>query len=289
MTNLLRWLRALRWPEELGTFTFSELGLDFEESSERTLPAGYQQGSLHRESHMTRCGALIPPGGRAVCGLNWRPYLTFRQKMIRHICTLTQSCEATWIARSHTRPAAQRPYVYRARKTPEQVEEARLQRALTGSLNTSLMPAADTQRRLQQTLCQRPFSGHRGRQSPAGPIHHSHKQVARSHTLRGRTAKGNGHMGTSHTPATCRRLHSTAETCCSMLHHTPGHVARLPMLQRCAQHNLPPCPRCMVTRRGVRHCCGSGHHKVITPRRLDTRACPTDNQGPPPKKRRAIS
>ena len=39
MTNLLRWLRALRWPDERGTITFLELALDFEEISERTLPA----------------------------------------------------------------------------------------------------------------------------------------------------------------------------------------------------------------------------------------------------------
>ena len=64
--------------------------------------------------------------------------------MIQHVRALKRYCEATWITRLHTGPAAQEPYVYRARKTPEEVGEARLQRALTSSLNTGLMPAADT-------------------------------------------------------------------------------------------------------------------------------------------------
>ena len=64
--------------------------------------------------------------------------------MIQHIHMLTHNFEGTWIMRSHTRPAAQRPCVYGARKTPQEVEEARLRRAPTGSLNTGLMPAADT-------------------------------------------------------------------------------------------------------------------------------------------------
>ena len=68
-------------------------------------------GSLHLVAHMTRCGALIPLGGLAICGLNRTPYFTCRQKMIERIHTLTQYREATWITRSHTRPAVQRPYV----------------------------------------------------------------------------------------------------------------------------------------------------------------------------------
>ena len=99
------------------------------------------KGSLHPAAHMMRCGALIPLGGLAVCGVSRRPYCTCREQMIQHIRRLTQYCEATWITHSQTRPAVQRPYVYRARKTPEDVEEARLQRALTGSLNTGLMLA----------------------------------------------------------------------------------------------------------------------------------------------------
>ena len=150
-----RWLKALRWLDEPGTVTYLELVVDFEEFPERTLLAAPQvqfrghtlslqerarvlrlvlthlqklvkKVSLHPVAHMTRCGALIPLGGPAVCGLNRRPYFTCRQKMIPHIRTLTQYYEATWITCSHTRPAVQRPYVYRARKTREEVEEARL-------------------------------------------------------------------------------------------------------------------------------------------------------------------
>ena len=59
-------------------------------------------GSLHPAAHMTRCGALIPLGGLTVCGLNTRRYFTCRHKMIGHIHTLAQYCEAAWITRSHT-------------------------------------------------------------------------------------------------------------------------------------------------------------------------------------------
>ena len=254
-----------------------------------------KKGSLHPAPHTTRCGALIPLGGLAVCGLNRRPYFTCRQKMIQHICTLTQYCEATWITRSHTRLAEQRPYVCRARKTPKEVEEARLQRTLTGSLGTCLMPAVDT-----HTVAKGGTSGTfakdlflvmgdgkvprapyttvtRGQQAPA------HCAVA--------PPQGTGTCAQHTRPPylTCRRFHRTTEPCCSMGHHTPGYVVHLPMLQRCSQHNLPPCPRCMVTKQGICHCCGKGHHKVITPQKPAARARPAENQGPPPKKRRANS
>ena len=49
-----------------------------------------KMGSLHPAAHMTRCGALTPLGGPAVCGLNRRPYFTCRQKMIGNIRALTQ-------------------------------------------------------------------------------------------------------------------------------------------------------------------------------------------------------
>jgi hypothetical protein len=41
--------------------------------------------------------------------------------------------------------------------------------------------------------------------------------------------------------------------------------SQVPPLSPCALLNLPPCPRCVTTRRGVRHCCGREHHKVVTP------------------------
>ena len=109
--------------------------------------------------------------------------------MIQHIRTLTQYCEATWITHSHTRPVVQRPYVYRARKTLEEVEEARLQWALTGSLNTDLMPATDT-----HTMA------NGARESPTGPVHHHQTQSAGPCTLCARTIARNRHLCTAHTP-----------------------------------------------------------------------------------------
>ena len=243
---------------------------------------------------MTSYGALIPLGGPAVCGLN-RPYFTCRQRMIQHVRTFTQYCEATWITRSHTRPAAQRPYAYRARKTPEEVEEARLQRALTSSLNTSLMPAADT-----HTMAKGGSSGTFAKDlfllMVGGKVLHApyttitrREQAPPYCTIALPQGTGTCAQHTRPPCLTCRRFHGTAEECCSMGHHTPGYVTRLPMLQRCSQHNLVPCPRCMVTGRGVRQCCGMGHHKVTTPQKPVARACPTENHGPPPKKRHANS
>ena len=57
----------------------------------------------------------------------------------------------------------------------------------------------------------------------------------------------------------------SAEECCKLGHHAASHVARRPQLQLCPLHNLPPCPRCTLKHRGVRHCCDRGHHKVCTP------------------------
>ena len=48
-------------------------------------------------------------------------------------------------------------------------------------------------------------------------------------------------------------------------HHADEHVARRAQLQLCPLHNLPPCPKCTLKQRGVRHCCQRGHHKVCTP------------------------
>ena len=48
-------------------------------------------------------------------------------------------------------------------------------------------------------------------------------------------------------------------------HHADDHIARRPQLQLCPLHGLPPCPRCTLKQRGVRHCCQRGHHKVCTP------------------------
>ena len=145
-----------------------------------------------------------------------------------------------------------------ARKTPEEVEEAHLQRTLTGSLNTGLMPAADA-----HTMAKGGSSGTFAKdlflvmgdgkvpQAPYTTV--KRKLQAPAHSALA-PSRGTGTCAQhTHPPClTCCRFHKTAETCCSMEHHTPGYVAQLPMPQRCSQHNLPPCPRCMVTKRGVR-------------------------------------
>ena len=64
--------------------------------------------------------------------------------MIKHIAWLSQYCEATWTQHTHARAPVPRPYTYRARRTPAEVEEARIQRALTGSLNTGIIPRPRT-------------------------------------------------------------------------------------------------------------------------------------------------
>ena len=45
----------------------------------------------------------------------------------------------------------------------------------------------------------------------------------------------------------------------------PGYVDHRPLSKVCQAHGLPPCPRCSLMQRGVRHCCQRGHHKVNTP------------------------
>ena len=62
--------------------------------------------------------------------------------MHKHIQHLASYCESIWTLRTHTRTNAHRPYEYRRRKTEQEAKEARLQRALTGSLNTGLMPSS---------------------------------------------------------------------------------------------------------------------------------------------------
>ena len=169
--DLLRWLRALQWADETGTVTFIELPLDFEEFTERTLPAAPQakfrghtlplqerarvlklapctlqrlvkSGTLHPAKVITRSVALVPMGGPALAGLNRRPYFACRSAMISHMEQLACCCESTWTLRMHARMQAQRPCVYRVRRAAEEVEEPHLQRALAGSLNTGLMPSS---------------------------------------------------------------------------------------------------------------------------------------------------
>ena len=151
--------------------SFIEPALDFEEYAARTLPAAPQakfrghtqppqervrvlrlalctlqrlvkSGSLHTAKVITRATLLVPLGGPPVAGLNRRPYVACRDAMHKHIQFLASYCESTWTLCTHTRTKAHRPYEYRRRKMEQQVEEARLQHALTGSLNTGLMPSS---------------------------------------------------------------------------------------------------------------------------------------------------
>ena len=157
----------MQWADETGTVTFIEPALDFEEFAKRTLPAAPQakfrghtlplqerarvlklavcalqwlvkSGTLHPAKVITRSAALVPMGGRALAELNTRPYFAYRSAMISHMEQLARCCESTWTLRTRARTHALRPYVYRVRRAAKEVEEARLQRALAGNLNTGL-------------------------------------------------------------------------------------------------------------------------------------------------------
>ena len=171
LVGLLAWLRALQWTEDADIVSFIELALDFEEHTARTLPAAAQAkfqgqtlplqerarvlrlalcnlrkrvklGSLHRAKLITRAMSLVPLGGLPVAGLDRRPYFACRDAMHKHVQLLASYSESTWTLRTHTRANAHRQYEYRRRKTEQEVEEARLQRALIGSPNTRLMPSS---------------------------------------------------------------------------------------------------------------------------------------------------
>ena len=227
--------------------------------------------SLHPATHMTRCRALIPLGGPAACGLNRRPYFTCRQKMMQHIRTLTQYCWATWITRSHTRPAAQQPYVCKSTQNP--IGGARGSLAVRPHQQSKQKPHASGghthhgERRLQRYLCQRPFSSHGGRKSPAGRTHHNHTQTAGFRTLRDRTIAGNRHLCTTHTHTMSQLPHIPQNSRNMLLHGAPH--ARIRGMLTHAPAVLPTQPAALPEvhgHRGVRQCCGRGHHKVITPR-----------------------
>ena len=170
LADLLSWTRLLVWADEPSTVTFIELALDFEESSQRTLPTAPQakyrgtalplqerarvlglalctmqklvtRGNLHLAKVITRANSLVL-GGPQQSGLNRRPYFVSRQAMIGHIAKLSQYCEETWALRAHSRQNKARMSVYRHRRSLAEVEEARIQRALVGALNTGLMPSS---------------------------------------------------------------------------------------------------------------------------------------------------
>ena len=173
LADLLRWLRELHWTPEPGTITFLELALDFEEFAQRTLPHAPQakfkgttlslqergrvlrlamanaqrlvtKGHLHPARVVTHCSSLVPLGGPALCGLNCRPYFTCRSAMNTHVQQLAAYCERTWATKvGLNRIHKLRPYTHRPRRTAQEVEEHRLQRALQGNLQLGLAPSSE--------------------------------------------------------------------------------------------------------------------------------------------------
>ena len=241
-----------------------------------TLQKLVKSGSLHTAKVITRATLLVPLGGPLVAGLNRRPYFACRDAMHKHIQLLASYCESTWTLRTHTRTNAHRPYECRRRKTEHEVEEARMWRALTGNLNTGLMPSS--------SLCakgdyypvmgggkaaQAPYTVTRRRAPP--PTAPAACNLAPSPMI-------SSHACAAHKlPAcvTCKRLRLSAAVCCARGHNAPGYVDRRPLTKVCQAHGLPPCPRCSLMQRGVRHCCQRGHHKVNTPHKgLSKRTAP---------------
>ena len=304
LADLLAWLRALQWTEDTDTVSFIELALDFEEHEARTLPAAPQakfqghtlplqerarvlrlalctlqtllkSGSLHPAKVITRATSLVPLGGPPVAGLNCRPYLACRDAMHKHVQLLASYCESTWTLHTHTHTNTHRPYEYHRRKTEQEVEEARLQRALTGSLNTGLMPSS--------SLCAKGGAGATNFAGDYYPVMGGGKAAQALYTVtRWRapppTAPAtcnlvpspmiSSHACPAHKlPAcvTCKRLRLSAAVCCARGHHAPGYVDHRPLSQVGQAQGLLPCPRCSLKQRGVRQCCQCGHHKVNTP------------------------
>ena len=302
LADLLCWLRELHWAPEPGTVTFLELALDFEEFAQRTLPHAPQakfkgttlslqergrvlrlamanaqrlvtKGHLHPARVVTRCSSLVPLGGPALCGLNCRPYFTCRSAMNMHVQQLAAYCERTWATKVGLNTIHKlRPYTHRPRKTAQEVEEHRLQRALQGNLQLGLAPSSE------QTTFAKGGGGCSSFAADFFPVIGDGKLPQRPYT--GTRRRANTHKAPPPAPpadpskcaqhsddacTTCKRLRRTAEACCALGHHADDHIARRPQLQLCPLHGLPPCPRCTLKQRGVRHCCQRGHHKVCTP------------------------
>ena len=102
------------------------------------------KGHLHPARVVTCCSSLVPLGGPALCGLNCRPYFTCRSAMNTHVQQLAAYCERTWATKvGLNRIHKLRPYTHRPRKTAQEVEEHRLQRALQGNLQLGLAPFSE--------------------------------------------------------------------------------------------------------------------------------------------------
>ena len=63
LADLLSWTRQLVWADEPGTVTFIELALDFEETSQRTLPTAPQ--AKYRGTALPLAAARASPGSQA--------------------------------------------------------------------------------------------------------------------------------------------------------------------------------------------------------------------------------
>ena len=322
LADILRWLRALTWPQEPGTVTFLELALDFEEFAQRTLPHAPQakfkgttlslqergrvlrlaitnaqrlvtKGQLHPARIVARYSSLVPLGGPALCGLNRRPYFACRAALHTHILKLAEYCEHAWTAKvGILRTQAPRAYAYRPRRSAQKVEEHRLHRALHGNLQIGLAPSSE------QVL---PSKGGGSSSSfgadffpiigdgklPQGPY-----TGTRRHTTSHRAPQPMPLSGQTQCSAhsalacmTCKRLRRTAQECCKLGHHADEHVARRPQLQLCPLHNLPPCPRCTLKQRGVRHCCQrKGTPQSVHPSPSAPKTCPFRTIAPAPQK-----
>ena len=109
-------------------------------------------------------------GGPQQSGLNRRPYFVSRQAMVGHIAKLSQYCEETWAMRAHSRQNRARAYVYRHRRSAAEVEEAQIQRALVGALNTGLMPSSSAITKGGGVIRSKFLPRHRSGQSPASTL-----------------------------------------------------------------------------------------------------------------------
>ena len=262
LADLLAWLRALQWMDDTETVSFIELALDFEEYAARTLPAARQakfqghtlplqerarvlrlapctlqklvkSGSLHPAKVITRATSLVPLGA-LVADLNRSPYFACRYAMHKHIQHLASYCESTWTLRTRTRTNAHRPYEYRRRKTEQAVEEVCLLRALTGSLNTGLMPSS--------SLCAKggvgatnfagdfyPVMGGGGGKAAQAPYTVTRRRAPQPIDPATCIAVPSPMTSANAFPAhkllaciTCKRLRLSAAACCAKGHHALG-------------------------------------------------------------------
>ena len=153
---------------------------------------------------------------------------------IKHLSSYFKS---TWALRMHTCTNMHRPYVFHHQGSEQDVEKAHLQRVLTGSLNTGLIPssslyakegggttnfAADFYRIMGGggKVAQDPYTITRKRvpdQTPAATCIAIPSSLTSAHACRAHRL-----------PAcvTCQRLRLSAATCCSKGHHASGYVGR---------------------------------------------------------------